>query len=113
MSGYYQVHPWIRVKCPGPTSELLIHDNGTTLIPCRLHNFALLLWILDDGSQVDVWILGEAWILGEWSSFFSWSGHLDAVTCHAPLTWVGSLVSSILAMELKLTACPIVVDRMI
>ena len=42
--------------------------------------------------------------------FFSRSGHLDAVTGHAPLTWVGSSVSSILAMELKLTACPVVVD---
>jgi len=50
------------------------------------------------------------WILGEWSIFFSRSGHLDAVTRRAPLTWVGSSVSSIFAMELKLTACPVVVD---
>ena len=49
-------------------------------------------------------------MLGAWSTLFSRSGHLDAVTRHAPLTWVGSLVSSILAMELKLTACSVVVD---
>ena len=41
------------------------------------------------------------------SSFFSRSGHLDAATCDAPLTWVGSSVSS---MELKLTASSVVVD---
>ena len=47
------------------------------------------------------------------STLSSWSGHLDAVTCHAPLTWVGSSVSSILTMELKLTACPVVIDIII
>ena len=30
------------------------------------------------------------------TSFFSRSGHLDTVTCDAPLMWVGSLVGSVL-----------------
>lgn len=32
--------------------------------------------------------------------------HLDTVTYHAPLSWVGSSVGFILWMELKPTACP-------
>ena len=52
----YQVHQALfyqsrKVKCPGPTGELLIHDIRATLIACRLkkitcHTFAPLLWIL-------------------------------------------------------------------
>jgi len=49
--------------------------------------------------------------LGEWS--FSRLGHLDKVTCHAPLTWVGSLVGSILGIELKLTECLVIVDTIL
>ena len=65
------------------------------------------------GVWMDVGGVGNRvrqWMLGAWSSLFSRSGHLDAVTCDAPLTWVGSPVSSILAMEPKLTACSVVVD---
>ena len=62
------------------------------------------------GDRVRQW----QWLLGECRlTLFSRSGHLDAVTCHAPLTWVGSSVSSILAMELKLTGCLVVINTII